>query len=104
MSMTVQVDNDTSVSVALHGATWAFRAAFDDHGVQSYRNESDGTYYRVIPNTDVAKNADSITSVLGIDGVLKNLVVRVLVEGKPTKGSEADSFIKSLQDLPNLFF
>ncbi len=105
MSMIVQCDSaePDNLCVAFHGATWGFRDGFDMAGVQSYRNEQDESYYRVMPNVNVAKDGDTIKHVLG-EGVLKNLVVLVTLEGEIIKGSHVESFIKSLRDLPNLFF
>ena len=101
--MIIQCDSaDTDkVSVAFHGATWAFRAAFDLFGVQAVRNEDQ--YLRVMPNVDAANDGNSIKHVLG-EGVLRNTVVRVTVEGTVPKGTAVDTFLKELQDIPSLFF
>ena len=55
-----------------------------------------------MPGLDASQGAGAVKQVLA--DALKHLVVRVSVEGQATKGSDADKFLRSLREEPNLFF
>ena len=55
-----------------------------------------------MPGLDASQGAGAVKQVLA--DALKRLVVRVSVEGQWTKGSDADEFLRSLREEPNLFF
>ena len=83
--------------------TWTFRDAFDACGLPGFRTDEE-TYCRVMPGLDASQGAGAVKQVLA--DALKRLVVRVSVEGqgRSTKGSDADRFLRSLREEPNLFF
>jgi len=81
--------------------TWTFRDAFDACGLPGFRTDEE-TYCRVMPGLDASQGAGAVKQVLA--DALKRLVVRVVVEGVAAKGSDADRFLRSLREEPNLFF
>ena len=83
MSMTIQPESETHASFVFHGCTWLFREAWDFNGVRAVTYQEEGTsqYCRAIDNLDVSKIFGHAKLLDILDGVLKNLAVRVLVEG-----------------------
>ena len=102
--MTIQIETESVLSVVVHGGTWGFRGAFEASGVEGYKDENN-LYHRVLKDIDIATQdgEDRVMHVLG-NGVLKNVAARVSVDGRPTAGSPAHTFLRSLRDMPNLHF
>ena len=102
--VTIQIEAENALSIVFHGGTWGFRGAFEASGVEGYKYENN-VYYRVLKDSDIAtqEGKDRILNILG-DGVLKNVAARVSVDGRPTAGSPAHTFLRSLRDKPNLHF
>ena len=127
LQMVIQVEGDSTASFVFHGATWAFRGAFDEYGVPGAPGptkkeprptrcachkktrhpgfKDENGYYRGLQSVDVSsqQGTERVMLVLG-DGVLKRTAARVTVDGRATADSPVHAFLRSLRDEPFLHF
>ena len=106
MIMTLQPESENQLSIVFHGSTWLFRDTWDSYDVRAVTYEQEGTtqYCRVMEKLDVSAEGgqDKLFNVL--DGALKNLAVRVIVEGGGAVSGPVRSFVQSLRAREELFF
>ena len=106
MIMTLQPDSENELSVVWHGCTWLFRDTWDSDDVRAmtYEQERTTQYCRVMEKLDVSaeEGQDKLFNVL--DGALKNLAVKVIVEGGGAVSGPVRSFVQSLRAREELFF
>ena len=103
VQMTIQVESGELVSFIFHGATWPFRNAFETVSVPGYK-DNHNIYYRAIKSMNVSSQdgPNRINNIL--EGVLRNLAIRVTIDGHATVESAVHAFIRILRKRPNLHF
>jgi len=101
--ITIQVESESVLSFVFHGNTWPFRQAFDVAGIPGLRDAE--VYFRVLKSIDASSEEDKqrVLHVLG-DGVLKNVVARVTIEGRAPAGTAVHTFLRLLRERQHLFF
>ena len=107
MSMTIQPESEIHASFVFHGCTWLFREAWDCHDVRAVTYEEEGTtqYCRAIQNLDVSDELGKAKLLNILDTVLKNLALRVLIEGGLAGLSgKVRSFVLELKSREDLHF
>ena len=94
---------EVAESLGIHLDNLDFSDMYKDDN-NMYKDENN-VYYRVVKDIDIAtqEGKDRILNIIG-NGVLKNVAARVSVDGRPTAGSPAHTFLRSLRDKPNLHF
>ena len=107
ITLNLQVQSETEMSVVISGNTWAYRNQFTQAGVGGgYANpdsEDKGPYLRTLKDLDVTKvDKEQIFKILG--DVLNDLAVRVVIDGNVEEDSAVEGFITELKGLPNLHF
>ena len=84
-----------------------YREMFEAQGIQGGRmnatESSKGEFVRLM-KIDIAKEGESERAVQVIDKVLKNLALRVPVEGKSDPQTPVGQFLAKLRDMPNMHF
>jgi len=101
--ITIQIESGSVPSFVFHGNTWPFRQAFDAAGIHGVRDGE--TYFRVLKSIDASSEEEKqrVLHVLG-DGVLKNVVARLTIEGKASAGTAVHMFLRLLRKRQNLSF
>jgi hypothetical protein len=102
LQMTVQIDSESVLSIALSGPIWNLRDGFEAMGIAGFKHEND-VYYRVLPNLDASKE-ETKDLVRQIFGLLRNLAARVVVEGQAKPTTPVHGFLAFLRDFPHLHF
>jgi hypothetical protein len=109
ITLNIQVQSETEMSIVISGNTWAYKHQFTQVGIGGgWANpdaEDKGPYLRTLKDLDMTKQEDKETlfKVLG-EGVLNDLALRVQVEGDIEDDSAVAEFIDQLKCLPNLHF
>ena len=65
---------------------------------------SKGEYVRLMQNVDITKQGEDERIVSVIDKVLRNVALRVLVDGTCEPGSPVGQFLARLRGMPNMHF
>jgi hypothetical protein len=97
----VEVVDDDHVIVAWSGRTYSFRTRFDmleiplQDGMRILNEDQ--------RNVGSARTVELIERVFG-DGVLRDAVVNVRIDGEPREGTVVHAFVQTLLAKPNLFF
>jgi len=85
-----------------------YRELFEAQGIQGGRmnatESSKGEFVRLMLKIDITKEGESERVVQVIDKVLKNLALRVPVEGKTDPQTPVGQFLVKLRDMPNMHF
>ena len=118
VTMTLQVESETHLSVLWGGNTWSFRQALDEFGVHGAYHEDDvettnkdgntksggRRYFRLLKSIDVTSpDASKIKSTI-ID-IFHSLAMKVFIEGAPVvEDSPVSEYIDVLKGLSNLHF
>ena len=117
VTMTLQVESETHVSVLWGGNTWSFRQALDEYGVHGAYHEDDvestnregmtksgRRYFRLLKSIDVTTpDASKIKST--ITDIFHSLAMKVFIEGVPVvEDSPVSEYIDLLKGLSNLHF
>jgi len=106
-TVSVEVQDEKTVSLVF-SQVYIFRERFEVLGVPGGRvgasENAKGDYVRIMKDQDVSDSAvlDRISQV--IEKVLKNLAVRVLVDGKCEADTPVAIFLASLRKRPNMHF
>jgi len=106
--VSIEIDNEQAVSMVISGKTYNYRERFRALGVQSGRAPrsaaaAKGQYVQFIKSIDVATEGQRVLDVFG-DKCLKNMAVKVVVDGACGQEDDSMQLISKLRDLPNLFF
>ena len=122
VTMFVQPESATNVSILFGGNTWAFRAALDEAGVKGAYLEEEGgedqqkpqnqsgfqnngrKYVRVLRSLDVSSGEQAKTLQGVIENVFHNLAMKCVVETAPEEDSDVESWINSLKQIDCLHF
>ena len=87
---------------------YAYRELFEAQGIQGGRmnatESSKGEFVRLMLKIDITKEGESERVVQVIDKVLKNLALRVPMEGKTDPQTPVGQFLVKLRDMPNMHF
>ena len=85
-----------------------YRELFEAQGIQGGRmnatESSKGEFVRLMLKIDITKEGESERVVQVIEKVLKNLAMRVPVEGKSDLQRPVGQFLAKLRDMPNMHF
>ena len=115
VTMHIQPQSETHLSVLFEGATWPYRSRMDAHGVtggyfkeegkDDGSSESKGTYYRFLKDVDVSEEvgATRVKDAIG-DAVFKHLAMRVVIDGEAEADSDVSAFIDTLREISCLHF
>ena len=123
VTMFVQPESATHVSVLFGGNTWAFRAALDEAGVKGayleeevcedtqkpqnqsgFQNNNGRKYFRVLRSLDVS-SADQAKTLQGVlENVFHGLAMKAVVETPPEEDSDVESWISTLKQIDCLHF
>ena len=120
VTMFIQPESETSVSVLWGGNTWNFRASLDEAGVKGAYLEDEGAddqhkpqnqngnqnrkYFRVLRSLDVSADEHAKTVHGVLENVFHNLAMKCVVETIPPVDSDVESWINSLKQLDCLHF
>ena len=100
--MDMQIEGEGVASFVFHGATWSFRTGFEEAGLFALRDEASSKTYNVLKSLSVSEGMEPAMCVL--DGVLKGLVCRVVVEGRLQQGTAMHACVQVLRGLQQLHF
>ena len=85
-----------------------YRELFEEQGIQGGRmnatESSKGEFVRLMLKIDITKEGESERVLQVIEKVLKNLALRVPVEGKSDLQTPVGQFLAKLRDMPNMHF
>jgi hypothetical protein len=95
LTMTVQIEGD--VDIVFSGAIWQFRDLFEAEGIELFRDEQNRAF-RVLSKPDFEKFPAILPN------LLKNAMVRVVVEGAMKPSSRVHAFVTTLKQNPQLVF
>ena len=88
--------------------TYNFREAFEAQGIQGGRinvtEGSKGEFVRLLTKIDITKDGESDRIVDVIQNVLRNLALRVCVDGKAEPETPVGEFLARLRRMPNMHF
>ena len=122
VTMFIQPESETNVSVLWGGNTWNFRTALDEAGVKGAYIEDEGAddqqkpqnqngnqnngrkYFRVLRSLDVSSDEHAKTVQGILENVFHNLAMKCVVENNPPEDSDVESWINSLKQLDCLHF
>ena len=125
VTMFIQPESGTHVSVLWGGNTWNFRAALDEAGVKgayleenneedqpqqqqnqnSYQSSNGRKYFRVLRSLDISSEEHAKTVQGVLENVFHNLAMKAVVESaSPQQDSEVESWIASLKKIDCLHF
>ena len=117
VTMTLQVESETHLSVLWGGNTWSFRQALDEAGVHGAYHEDDvetttkegytksgRRYFRLLKSIDVT-SADASKIKSTITDIFHSLAMKVFIEGGPiVEDSPVSEYIDLLKGMSNLYF
>ena len=87
---------------------YVFRSRFEEMGIRGGRigatDNSKGDYVRLMEHVDVSKEAERTRVTQVLEKVLKNLALRVLVDGDVEAASPVADFIEILRARPHMHF
>ena len=107
MHMTIQPESEIHASFVFHGCTWLFRDALDFYGIRAVTYEEEGStqYCRTVENLTIDDELGKDTLLSVLDDVLKNIAVRVRVEGGlGALSGSVRSFVQTLRSREDLHF
>jgi len=110
-TLNLQVDGDTMISMIVTGHTWPWRTRLESFGISGcyYAEEANKgnemrKYYRVWKDIDVSDDAQQQKFIAMLDGVFKNVAMRVSLDRCPHPDSPAGAFVENLRQRASLFF
>ena len=101
----LQPESESVLSVLIAGQTWNFKPALDDAGISgAYFGEGEGRkYFRVMKSVDVTtEEREKITSL--VSGVFQNLMVRCVVDSPAEEESHVSELIDELRKNNRIVF
>ena len=101
----LQPEGESVLSVLIAGQTWNFKPALDDAGISgAYFGEGEGRkYFRVMKSVDVTtEEREKISSL--VNGVFQNLMVRCVVDSPAEEASHVSELIDELKKNNRIVF
>ena len=103
----IDVHDASTVSIVI-SQVYAFRDRFEDMGIQGGRvgvtETSRGDYVRIMKDVDISSQEEKSRIVQVIEKVLRNLALRVLVDGEVEADSAVSKWLESLRERANMYF
>ena len=107
MHMTIQPESEIHASFVFHGCTWLFRDALNFYGIRAVTYEDEGAtqYCRAVEKLAVDEELGKDTLLSILDEALKNIAIRVRVEGGlGALSGSVKSFVQKLRSREDLHF
>ncbi len=106
--MSIEIEDAQTMSMVISGKIYNYRERFLAMGVQGGRAprsaaDAKGRYVQFMKSIDASNEEHRVLDVFG-DKCLKNLAVKVIVDGACGQDDDSMKLINKLRELPSLFF
>ena len=103
----IEVHDGSTVSIVIT-QVWAYRELFEAEGIQGGRmgatDTSKGEFVRLLPKIDLSKDGEQDRVVHVIKNVMRNLAMRVPVDGTVEAESPVSKLLETLRAMSNMHF
>ena len=106
--VSLEIENPKTISVIISGKIYNYRERFHALGFQSGRAPpsaagTKGRYVQILKSIDVPSEEAKVLDIFG-EKCLKNMAVKVVLDGACREEDDSTKLIGKLRELPNLFF